>query len=286
MKKFFYYSESARRNYFVQTGEKLASEVSIEFDPKTLSEEDRKLIYDSPEKIAGGHKFDEYPVTLEHILVHLRAKDQAEKQKYQEWIANVEAKVRRFDEILADLTKKDYSWDLKQKVRAAKSFLDGVNLSDLSEASRQEILMFPQKIDQAIALVEKKAEEAEARQKEREAELEAAKALAKQEKAEWIEAHGSERLKLAQKHGYQNQRLYATERAEYEYPGFNLDFDDQLSWKTKVGPSLEALQLLEQYPEAKIVWVEVDEDSDGDNFEAIAIQFLSKYWVWMNTEAN
>jgi hypothetical protein len=69
----------------------------------------------------------------------------------------------------------------------------------------------------------------------------ACKAKRKADKADWIKAHGSSHLKRAHGNGYDAQRLYVTERAETEAPGFTVDFDEKAEWRGRTCPTLEAL---------------------------------------------
>ena len=55
-------------------------------------------------------------------------------------------------------------------------------------------------------------------------------------KQEWIETHGSAHLKRAFNAGYNCQRLYVTERAGMELPGYEVDFDDNATWRGRACP--------------------------------------------------
>lgn len=101
---------------------------------------------------------------------------------------------------------------------------------------------------------------------------ESAKTRSEAERADWIDQHGSDHLKLALKHGYNMQRQYAQERTDAEFPEFDLDFDDEAEWKPRSAPSIEALRLLEALnksglPEgstAMIVWITRRHDFDPE----------------------
>lgn len=79
------------------------------------------------------------------------------------------------------------------------------------------------------------------------------------EKAVWIEANGSDHLQRAFKLGYDCQRMYVTERAALELPGFIVDVDDRAEWKSRACPSPEALAVVEKLIangyEARCVWL-------------------------------
>lgn len=93
--------------------------------------------------------------------------------------------------------------------------------------------------------------------------------IAEQRKA-WIAAYGSERLKKCQAHGYSCSRLYWQERAQKEFPGWSLDYNESATYEDRSGPSLAALTLLEQLQqehdgsEIKIVWLVTGPSSDPE----------------------
>lgn len=95
---------------------------------------------------------------------------------------------------------------------------------------------------------ERRAEE-ERRQAEIRADMEkrqAERAAAEKAKKTWVEEYGSERLKKAFSMGYECGKLYATERAALEFPGFVVDLEGRTDWGASVCPSLEALELEEE----------------------------------------
>lgn len=134
---------------------------------------------------------------------------------------------------------------------------------------------------------EKELEEIE-RNKEKEA-VRLKKEQEKEDDASWIKENGSERLKLCLELGYECKRLYINERVESEFPDYELDFDDNASWKERVSPSMEALKevkkLIDLGYDAEIVWLtesvhgsDYDYENDFEECEAIAFQFKG-YWL-------
>jgi F0F1-type ATP synthase membrane subunit b/b' len=69
-----------------------------------------------------------------------------------------------------------------------------------------------------------------------EARKEAKRVAAEAEKAAWIEANGSNRLKLAITHGHDVTRIYAQERAAKYFPGWTLDFYREAEWNERTNP--------------------------------------------------
>lgn len=115
------------------------------------------------------------------------------------------------------------------------------------------------------------------------------KAAAEAERQTWIEAHGSAYLKQCEARGYNCQRQYALERASFEYPGWDLDYNNTSAWKDRSGPSQKALSAEIDAPLSRIVWLTapasselVDSELYGDEYfescEALVIRnYLGKY---------
>jgi hypothetical protein len=127
----------------------------------------------------------------------------------------------------------------------------------------------------------RRREEEERRRKEEE------RRRLEQEKAEWVEAHGSDYLKRALRLGYDCQRQYVTERAAKEFPDYTVDFDNDARWRSRSCPSPEALEEVERLIasgyDAQVVWLtappyELEYDDIFDECEAIIIfNYLGKY---------
>src|SRR5208283_1919059 len=64
------------------------------------------------------------------------------------------------------------------------------------------------------------------------------------DKATWIEAHGSDRLKKAHATGYPHNRAYVQERAAMELgEGWIVDMKNAYEWDRKTSPSKPAFDL-------------------------------------------
>lgn len=111
----------------------------------------------------------------------------------------------------------------------------------------------------------------------------------KKEDEHWIKTKGSDYLKQCLNLGYNCKRKYMEERVEKEFPGFELDFDNEASWNARVSPSQDALDEVTKWIEkgfdAKIVWLttsvygsEYDYENDFEECEAIAFEFKN-YWL-------
>jgi len=112
----------------------------------------------------------------------------------------------------------------------------------------------------------------------------------------WINEHGSRHLQRCRDAGYNCLRLYATERAAAEAPGWALDFDDSARWKDRAGPSEKALDLLDAAKAmgigeaVEIVWLTApprttsEDEYEFEEREAVAIRrYLGRYDLLKNT---
>ena len=123
------------------------------------------------------------------------------------------------------------------------------------------------------------------------AEEEAAQEAWDADKATWIEAHGSDRLKKAHAAGYPHNRTYIQERATVELGGeWTVDANNAYEWDRKACPSERALDLENTLKnksfKAQIVWIKSDgtergcDDDAFEPFEAVVVrEFLGRYDV-------
>jgi len=115
---------------------------------------------------------------------------------------------------------------------------------------------------------ERDAQETQRRFREEKAERKRKQEEAEQEMHQWIDAHGSERLKLIRKHGLleDSMNVYREERLQRDRPGWIFDHnwhDGNVDHLTPRNPSLETMQwadaVIEQYPDAELVFASYDE---------------------------
>ena len=92
----------------------------------------------------------------------------------------------------------------------------------------------------------------------------------KESKRLWIKDFGSDRLKQSEILGYENEEAYLTQRAEKEYPDFELDYFNQSRWSSCTYPSLDAMDALTDLPnDFKIVKLTQPHDFDSDDEDYI-----------------
>lgn len=103
-------------------------------------------------------------------------------------------------------------------------------------------------------------------------------------KSAWAAAHGSPLLQRALAAGYDCQRLYVTERAALEAPGFDVDFDNEAAWKSRSCPSAAALDLADRVQrlpgaQVEIVWLTqpIDGEDDAYEFEPCETVAVTRY---------
>ena len=139
------------------------------------------------------------------------------------------------------------------------------------------------------------AEQAEIEKAERDAEQaeqaeikKAERAHAKGEKLDWINAHGSEKLRKGTAAGYNCQKQYVIERASRDIGAeYVLDREEAIKTKARSCPTLEALEEEETVAEiaeytAKVVWLpDGFKDNDPEAYmgydapcEAVKARFL------------
>jgi hypothetical protein len=70
-----------------------------------------------------------------------------------------------------------------------------------------------------------------------------------EEKVAWIWQYGSERLRLLGLLSYENDHIYAVERASIDYPEFSLMRNDNFIWAFAESPSLKALRVVQEVGE-------------------------------------
>lgn len=163
------------------------------------------------------------------------------------------------------------------------------------DMQRYDAALAQAKVDAAQRHAEREKNEAEAAERRQ---LEAAQREAerldaerrREERAAWVAAHGSSRLKKCLAMNYDCQKQYAIERAAFEFPGYVLDYQDNSAWKARSGPSEAALDEAARVS-GEIVWLTAepqtepadasgydDEDDGFEPCEAVVVrQYLGKY---------
>jgi hypothetical protein len=220
-----------------------------------------------------------------------------------------------------------FSYQTKSPLRIALDYeisniMSGIDKPKITEVLGLKIFNTPQTVDELLqfeqnrkrSLAQKKealqpeldrlVKEWDVKQAEKEAQLNAKKQSEEEErkarisarlkrerdKEEWIKKNGSDYLKTAHELDYDCQRRYVTERSNYEFPEYVVDFDDKADWKSRSCPSEEALMdvkgLVEQGFDARVVWltkglIMEDEDEYIDSFERLKIwRLLPSGKVW------
>jgi hypothetical protein len=145
-----------------------------------------------------------------------------------------------------------------------------------------------QTVEQALSDVQELIQSVEEREEKRI--MEQAKKQAKErEKAEWIQAHGSQHLKEAFARGYDCQRLYITERVAQELPGYIVyQFDGRDVWelRDRSCPSQEALEEVERleaqgfHPVVKWAKLAPGDEDDGGEAEIVYLEDFHGYEVY------
>ena len=137
-------------------------------------------------------------------------------------------------------------------------------------------------VERALNYVQELVKSVEEREEERK-KKEAKKQAEEREKAEWIQAHGSQHLREAFTRGYDCQRMYITERVAKELPGYIVyKYDGRDEWElyNRSCPSQEALEEVKRL-EAQgyrpvVKWAKLAPSYEDDGGEA-EIVYLEDY---------
>ena len=118
---------------------------------------------------------------------------------------------------------------------------------------------------------------------------EAKKQAEEREKAEWIQAHGSQHLREAFTRGYDCQRMYILERVAKELPSYEVyQFDNRDEWElyNRSCPSQEALEEVKRLeaqgyrPTVKWAKLAPSDEDDGGEAEIVYIEDYHGYEVY------
>lgn len=246
-------SEKLRQQEMIATGKPSPNERWARWDMATLTPDQRAAILE----VAGislspqNSVFDAEP-TVEQAVEVMRQEAAARRAK---WAAEQEAQAeqQRRREIakqcIAEIETLEKAGDLPG-LRAYRAHYDRGLYNRNSLAQDRAFTDVSRAQERAIRELEKAQREAE--------------------KATWIEAQGSDHLKRAFAGGYNCQRLYVTERAAVEAPGFVVDFDDAAQWKDRSCPSMAALEVEEaanQWGIGKVmvVWLTTGPSAEVEN---------------------
>jgi alpha-D-ribose 1-methylphosphonate 5-triphosphate synthase subunit PhnH len=241
-------SKSYTTAQFIENGVELKPEASVEIDPALLTPELRAHIA----RIHGPRIPTEFK--LGYYRPGLGGSD-----------------VQRSDVLALDAPATDAD--------ALALFEQDMTRWEAAEMSRQELAA--QREAERAESQRRNAEQAALREAEALADAQA-KARREADKLAWVEVHGSEHLAQAVAAGYDCQRLYVSERAAAERPGFVVDFDDRADWRTRSCPSEAALALAEAHG-GTVVWLtnsayELHEAEFWEPREAVVIrEYLGKY---------
>jgi len=143
-------------------------------------------------------------------------------------------------------------------------------------------------VEQAIKEVEELVKSVEEREEKRKME-QAKKETEEREKAQWIQAHGSEHLKEAFTRGYDCQRMYITERVAKELPGYIVyKFDGRDEWElyNRSCPSQEALEEVKRleaqgfHPVVKWAKLAPSYEDDGGEAEIVYLEDFHGYEIY------
>ena len=155
-------------------------------------------------------------------------------------------------------------------------------------SDRVDIYVNVQTVEQALSNVQELVKSVEEREEKRK-KKEAKKQAEEREKAEWIQAHGSQHLREAFTRGYDCQRMYILERVVQELPGYIVyKFDGRDEWELydRSCPSQEALEEVKRLeaqgyrPVVKWAKLAPSDEDEGGEAEIVYIEDFHGYEVY------
>jgi hypothetical protein len=252
-------TDTFRRSEFIRTGDRPDWIIWLEIDSKQTTEEMRARF----DAVSGksGRPVDldgEYDRVLgeSDLLPILNQMAEESRQKQAEAKAEL-------DDLIPVLLSKDLSVWASPTVQDAERLCEKAGLPD--QYLRQVL------VKEAADKMKAKADRA-AKEEAEELRIKAAKAEKAANKSSWIEDHGSDHLKRAHKADFDCHRKYIQERADLEYPGFNVDWKDNARWESIACPSVESLDFLDLHPDAEAVWLKYGIDSGDVQCEALVVR--------------
>jgi hypothetical protein len=189
----------------------------------------------------------------------------------------------------------EYKLTLFDTTQTIESIL---KLYEEAEEKKAELLVELEKINAQEIVEIQKQKEAKAIREEEEKRLKEERAAKEQsekegraiEKSNWINKYGSQYLKDCLELGQYAHKEYILERAKFEFPEFEIDYNNDANWEQKYSPSQTALDMLKELRKTcklcDVVWLTrdvygkriYDKDENPSGHEAIAISgFLGKY---------
>jgi hypothetical protein len=299
----YYLSEAFRKQHYAETGEFLAEEQSALIDTSQASQGQREAIapdlegkdqpvvnlinFSSAYRTRDGwaatksdtryqvdHLITDATGLVEECQAMNARREQAIKNAFERERADLERRVADLtDTLKRKLAKRDPTGYYSGLSQIEVDFSNEIGF-DLT-AYRDARKAFDEA--QPIFEAEKAAREAEAEHRK---ELE--KATVEAEKVAWVRANGSDHLRRCVEAGYDCQRLYVTERAALEHPGYLVDFDNRADWKSRACPSPDAMDEVESAGgDAQVVWLTEppsgSDEEDFDECEAVIITILGRY---------
>lgn len=237
---------------------------------------------------AMRHQFDAIPTVAEWVTAVEKELQAAAALVVEELAAQREWYESKVVKLAVDMAKATKSWptsiwpiENKDLTTLRNAGIDTSDHDTLMEIWHRETLPAINRKE-----AEYKEQEAERREQEK-ARKEAEKAQAEADKLAWCAEHGSAHLAQAVAAGYNCARMYTVERAAKEYPGFTVDFDENIDWKDRSCPSPKALALAIKHG-GEVVWLtspakatDNNEEYFDDDFEpveaVIVFNFLARY---------
>jgi len=232
--------------------------------------------------LAGKTVDDAYADYLQRLAKYKQEKEEEEQKQKEEQRKLAEKQAIIKQAILAKFpnvrVSEDNRWEYYKLV---VTFGDSGDTKDIYITNQITVEQALNYVTELIKRVEEREEERKKKQAKKEAE--------EREKAEWIQAHGSEHLKEAFTRGYDCQRMYILERVAQELPGYIVyKFDGRDEWELydRSCPSPEALEEVKRLeaqgyrPVVKWAKLGASDEDEGGQAEIVYIEDFHGYEVY------
>lgn len=274
-------SEKAQKRVLIETGNTPKKEQVVRFDLQELPRSSREDLVEISDDLNSANLSLQYTKLSHHKPYNLEAEENwlafssiefdlvmspqevlAEAAAYSARLKRLLAEARpRVD---AELARKEAQQAKKARLstEAEAIFEKALSLADDEEALRKiqdslpdEVAEFRFSLNGRMGCV-KDILFGEFISPFNKAREEAKRAKEQEEQALWIEAHGSERLRMAVRNGFSAESIFASEYSSEKYPGWTLDLQNTATLGVREDPSLKELKELEaarkEFPELKV----------------------------------
>lgn len=233
-------SARCQKDHFMQEGKQYRKEITLEYWSEDIPEDERRLCWkymDSNHTITMP-ALDTIPKNFSYIHLLLKQRELNELKEYNDLVQNYDERIKRINSKLDNTEEYEVTCLLQDLKSALKN-------SKYQDEQAQPLLERAEKlVGDMQKLKQQKAQQEKLEKQQQE-----------QEENEWIEAYGSQHLKLLKANNYKWRKTYTKEFLRRKYPKYFIDFSDNVGSQSLDTPKQETLEFLSKYPDTEIVLV-------------------------------